>query len=410
MIGMVEFLKYMRGYVCIKVWGFAPERFMNLCSNKGIVLWNIKKNGEIYEMCVGLKNFWMLRPIVKKTGTRVAVLGRYGLPFLLPKLMQRKLFVAGLGFAIFFWIWSSFFVWDIEVDGNYQITDDMFQHFFKSQGVVVGIRKDSLNIEALEKEIRREFSQITWASAKLEGTKLQISIKENDAPIIVENESETAGSDLISEYGGTVVEMIVRKGVPKVSIGDVIEPGTVMVEGKVPVYNEDATVRGYQLVDSAATIVLERTMEFSDSLTFDYIRQEYTGREKKQYYIRCGSNELKVPQESPFLVYDSIQKESTHMVLEKLSIPVFFGSITYREYRNVEYEYTLKEAETLLNQKIITFLTSLEEKGVQIIEKDVKIDTNESSWIVEGTFLVRETVGKSVPTTVEEISTENVDE
>ncbi len=411
MFGMVDFLKYMRGYVRIKVWGFSPERFMNLCSNKGIVLWNIAQNAEYYEMCIGLKNFWALRPIVKKTGTRVAVLGRYGLPFFLPKLMQRKIFVAGLIFAVFFWIWSSFFVWDIELDGNYQITDDMFHHFLKNKGVIVGIKKDSLDIEALEKEIRREFTQITWASAKLDGTKLQISIKENDAPIIVEELKETAGTDLVSKYGGTVVEMIVRKGVPQVAIGDVVEPGAILVEGKVPVYNEDATVREYQYVDSEATIILEHATEFSDSLPFDYIKQEYTGREKKQYYIRWDSSELKMPMEKPFLVNDSIRKEYRPLMFEKLSIPAYFGTITYREYQNVEYAYTLKEAETLLNKKIITFLASLEEKGVQIIEKDVKIDTNVSAWIVEGTFVVREPVGESVPTQrPEETVTENADE
>ena len=72
------------------------------------------------------------------------------------------------------------------------------------------------------------------------------------------------------------------------------------------------------------------------------------------------------------------------------------GSYTHREYQNVEYEYTLDEARALLNQKISEYITSLEEKGVQIIEKDVKIDTNDKSWIVTGEFLVREPVGKSV--------------
>lgn len=392
---MLELLKYMRGYLRIRVSGFSPERFMNLCSNKGILLWDIVREGDIYYMNINLRGFWALRPIVRKTGTRVAVLERYGLPFFLPKLLKRKVFVGGLFAAVAFWIWSSFFIWDIELSGNYQITSDLFYSFLQENQVKVGMKKESLDIEELEKQIRRQFPQITWASAKLTGTKLQIDIKENDAPIIVETKKETGGTDLVSEYAGTIVAMIVRRGVPRVSIGDAVEEGTVLVEGSVPIYNEDTTLREYFYVDADADIVLEHTRSFSARLPFDYIKKEYTGREKRHHYLRVGGKEWALPEERPFLVYDSVIRESRPLVLEKLSIPIFWGSYTHREYQNVEYEYSLDEARTLLNEKLIVFLTSLEEKGVQIIEKDVKINTNDNSWVIEGTFVVQEQVGIS---------------
>ena len=46
------------------------------------------------------------------------------------------------------------------------------------------MKKQELNIEELEKEIRRAFPQVTWTSARLSGTKLLIEVKENDAPIL----------------------------------------------------------------------------------------------------------------------------------------------------------------------------------------------------------------------------------
>ena len=188
---MIELLKYLRGYLRIRVWGFSPERFMNLCSNKGILIWNIVREGDVYYMNINLRGFWALRPIVRKTGTRVAVLERYGLPFFLPRLLKRKVFVMGLLMAAAFWIWSSLYIWNIEISGNYQITDDVFQSFLKENQVTVGMKKRDLDIEELEKEIRRQFSQITWASARLSGTKLLIDIKENDAIIISPEKKET---------------------------------------------------------------------------------------------------------------------------------------------------------------------------------------------------------------------------
>lgn len=403
---MIELLKYLRGYLRIRVWGFSPERFMNLCSNKGILIWNIVREGDVYYMNINLRGFWALRPIVRKTGTRVAVLERYGLPFFLPRLLKRKVFVMGLLMAAAFWIWSSLYIWNIEISGNYQITDDVFQSFLKENQVTVGMKKRDLDIEELEKEIRRQFSQITWASARLSGTKLLIDIKENDAIIISPEKKETQGTDLVAEYGGRVVSMIVRSGVPKVAIGDEVEAGCVLVEGKVPIYNEDATVREYYYVDADADIIIEHSMEFNDSLPFDYVRKEYTGREKTRYFLRFGGKEWKIPEDSPFLVYDSLIRESRPLLFEKLSIPIYTGSYTYREYVNVEHRYTDEEAKVLLNEKIMTFIANLQEKGVQIIEKDVKIGVDGQSWILYGDFLVQESVGKSADTEKVETGTD----
>lgn len=393
---MVEFLKYVRGYLRIRVSGFSPERFMNLCSNKGILLWKIEREGDVYYMNIHLDGFRALRPIVRKTGTKVAVLERCGLPFFLPKLFRRKAFIGGLMLAVAFWMISSLFIWDIQTAGNYRITDDVFHTFLREQQVAVGMKKSGLDIGALEKEIRRTFPEITWASARLSGTKLLIEIKENDAPIIAQQAAAEKGSELVTDYDGTIVAIIVRSGVPMVKVGDAVAKGDVLVAGNVPVYNEDATVREYLYVDADADIWLEHAMSFSARLPFDYIQKEYTGRTRKRFYLRIGNYEWKMPQESPFLVYDSLIRESRPLVFEKLSIPVYQGSYTYREYKNVEHEYTLEQAETMLSEKLRTFLASLEEKGVQIIEKDVKIDTNGGSWVISGQFTVRETVGRSV--------------
>lgn len=407
-MNMIKFLKYVRGYLRIRLWGFSPERFMNLCSNRGILLWDIVREGDAYYMCISLKGFWELKPILKKTGTRVAILERYGLPFFIPRLLQRKIFILGLIAAIAFWIISSFYIWDIELTGNLRITEDIFQSFLKENQVTVGMRRDELDIGELEKEIRRQFPEVTWASAKLEGTRLKIDIKENDAPIVVEKPETTAGTDLVAECDGTVAAIIVRSGVPLVSIGDVVEAGTILVEGRVPVFNEDKTVREYTYVDADADILLEHTRYYAEELSIDYIRKEYTGRQKEHFYLKLGSRIWKLPEEPPFLVYDSVMKETRPLALEKLNISVFWGTVTHREYQNTEHDYTREEAEALLNQKLMDFLADLEEKGVQIIEKDVKIETGNDAWVLKGQFLVQEPVGASVRT--ERIEVEKTEE
>ena len=78
------------------------------------------------------------------------------------------------------------------------------------------------------------------------------------------------------------------------------------------------------------------------------------------------------------------------------------GRITYREYQKTEYYYTVSEAETVLQKKIMDFLETLDEKGVQIISKDVKIETKCDGWVAHGELVVQEKVGTQVDTTQKE--------
>ncbi len=398
---MIAFFQYIKGYVRIKVWGFSPERFMNLCSNHNILLWDIVKDGDVYFMSVSIRGFKQLRPIVRKTGTRVAILQRHGLPFFMSGLKKRKIFILGLLLCVSFWIFSSFFIWDIELEGNYQVTEDIFLSYLQQNQITVGMKKKDLDIENLEKDIRREFPVVTWTSARLDGTKLVIQIKENETPPVTAVMEEEGGKDLAAPFDGRIVSMIVRNGVPKVAIGDEITAGMILVEGKIPIYNEDSTVREYQYVAADADIYVEHAMTRQETLPFDYIRKEYTGRTKVKYFLRVGNWEWKLSEEQPFLVYDSVIREKVPVVFEKLSIPVMAGSITYREYQNVEHTYTTEEAKSALLQKINDFFQGLSKKGVQIIEKDVKIEKGEGEWVLNADLLVRERAFEQVDTPLE---------
>ena len=392
---MTEWIKRLQGYVKIRVWGFAPERFINLCSNKNILLWEIEKREDTYTMCVSLRSFYQLRPIARKTKVRVVISERYGLPFFVPGMLRRKAFLAGLCLTVAFWMISSMFVWDIQVTGNYQVTDDVFFTFLEEEGVRTGMRRRDLNIGELEKQIRRKFSQVTWTSGRLDGTRLVIEIKENDMPIPVEIQEDAGiGKDLVAEYDGVITDMIVRCGVPKVGIGSEVKKGDVLVEGRIPIYAEDGTIREYRTVTSDADIMLEHTGNFQAYLPADYTRKQYTGRQKTFYFVHFGSREWKPEKKVPYLHYDCLLETCPVKALEYLHLPCTIGRITYREYQKTEYCYTSSEAEHILEEKILDFLETLDEKGVQIISKDVKIEAKRAGWNAQGELVLREAVGK----------------
>ena len=97
------------------------------------------------------------------------------------------------------------------------------------------------------------------------------------------------------------------------------------------------------------------------------------------------------------LQYDSIL--NTHSIVKALKMfgdqRYIVGKITYREYQKTEYLRNDSEAKEILQEKISDFLESLGEKGVQIISKDVKIETKCDGWVAHGELVVQEKVGNT---------------
>ena len=398
---MLDLLKKSKGYLRVRVNGFSPERFMNLCANNDILLWKIQKVSEGYEMNISLSNFYRLKPIVRKTRTRVVVLQRYGLPFFMPVLQRKKVFVSCAVLVCFLWYCSTYFIWTITFEGNRKISSNQLQKYLDENGIHVGMLRKTLDINDLEKSIRNEFTEITWISARMDGTSLVFTIKENDAPIISGEEASTLaeGTDLISQYDGKIESIVVRKGIPCVREGDMVSGGDLLIDGRIPIYNEDGTVREYLYENSDADILIEHKRPITIHLPGTYCKKEYTGRIKKQRFMQFGDKCIwQQPLGDNFLVYDRLMKKQTTELFQKLRFPLYSGTYCYREYQNKEYRYDREEAEAVLQKKFNMILQTLEEKGVQIIEKDVKIDMCNNGWTMYGEMLVHEPAGKRVAT------------
>ncbi len=402
---MVGVISWVKGYVRIRVWGLSAERFLNLCGHRNILLWDVVRKETYWEMCISVKGFRSLRPIVRKTGTKVAITERNGLPFFVSGLNRKKVFLAGAVISLVFWYGSANFVWKIEIEGNYKITEEQLLDYLDEQNLSVGSRKKNVDIEQLEKDIRMEFKDITWTSGRFEGTSFILSIKENDGIVQEKIEETDGGYDLVSHAEGEICYMVVRSGIPKIKQGDLVSSDMILVEGKIPVYNDDGTIREYILAKADADIYIKHTIKYEESLPETYIKKVYTGREEKNSFWRLGSNELFFHDSDPYCVYDVVMQENTPGLFEDLKIPVSWGKYTYREYMNVECLYSKEEAVDILKEKLLLFLAGLEEKGVQIIEKDVTIVKDDKEYKIMGEILVAEPAKDLKPT---ELSTEEL--
>ncbi len=379
---MLHWIQYIKGYVSIKVWGYSTERFLNLCGNHDILVWDIENHGDYYTMKVSVKGFFELKSLLRKTGTRASVLRRYGLPFFVPKMRKRKIFVIGLLVCLLFWIFTGFYIWDIKIEGNYSLTEDVLMDYLDSQGVHTAMKKKDLQIEEYELP-NNDYSGQTETDA---------AEPENDAG---------SGKDIVAAKDGVIVYMITRKGVPQVAVGDTVEKGQILVSGAVPVYNEDATVRRYQYYEADADIMITYEKSISVQRQTAWQEKEYSGREKKILLLGFQDKEWNLSAgKVGYEIYDVSGEKKQVQLLDHLFLPVFYGVKYAREYSYVPKTHTEEEMQQIMEEE---WNKILHEKGVQITEKNVTINKNREFWVLNARMQLMEEAIQTVPNTTEQV-------
>ena len=403
---IVRILKYLRGYVRIKIEGYSPERLLNLCNANGLLIWDVMNQGLIYELCISVKDYRKLRPYARKTGTRITILKRNGFPFFMNRFRKRRMFFAGMFLCAAIVYGLSFFVWSIQIEGNITQTEEELVTYLESMGVTFGTKKSKVICENLETELRKAYPNILWVSAEMRGTKIILQIKENEDQDIISKvqEKNLIPLRMIAETAGVVESMIVRQGTPKVSAGDEVTCGQVLVEGYYELKNDAGEVIRYEGVTADADIVIKTTEYYQDRFSMEYDRKNYTNRKRLGICVGLFDKTINFQPKIPFEKYDRVS-DVKKIFIAGNEIEAFFLEFTwYLEYKPEKCVYTAEQATALAKDRYSNKYKNILQKGVQIIEKDVKIDINGKLCIVGGYVTLRVPVTKKVPAIIPEIS------
>lgn len=408
-----KILQYIRGYLLIRVTGYSAERFLNACRHRGIRLWNMRPCGNSYEMNISIRGFRKIKPIVRKTGVRVVIAQRAGLPFLLYRYRRRKLFFVGAGLFFVLIYTMSRFIWSIDIRGNFTRTDEALLEFLQNREVISGMRISDVDCGRIVKDIRKEYDDIIWVSASVEGTKLIIQIKENqdviketEAEDKTETDRETQPEDIVADRDCVVKSIITRKGVPQISEGSEIKTGDILVSGQVPVNNDAGETIGYQPQVSDADILGQTTISYADRESNTYeVKKNIINEpkstepvEKHEYFLRVWDWRISFGEvKNKYEHFEQYSSEKRLKLFDNFYLPVSFGEKHAVPYTVLEKKREKKELQSILSERFLQYCEDLEKKGVEIIGNDVKIYTGSENAEAKGTLTVIMPVGTNKP-------------
>lgn len=354
-----QLIWYLKGYVRIRITGYSPERFLNACRYKNIYIWDLKRVCGSYEMNLTIDGFRRLKEIVRKTGTKVCIIRRSGLPFLLHRYRKRHILLSGFLICAGLILFMTRFIWGIDISGNLSYTDDTLKRFLSSENVKDGMKKSDVNCRKIVQDLRKKYDRIIWVSASVDGCRLVIRIKENEDDFTdsskISSDNNEEGKDIIADTDCTIVDIITRTGTPMVQRGIKVKKGAILV-----------------------------------------YRSRFYFLQKRNYGIRLGRHYFTT--ESKNNQYPVFEK---HVVQKKYQIanviPVTLEKSTITPYRKMYKKYTKADARMILSADFQDYCKELEKKGVEIIQNDVKIYTGSETYYAKGTLKIRCSVGRKMP-------------
>ncbi|WP_334136615.1 sporulation protein YqfD [Muricomes intestini] len=420
-------IRYMRGYVKIRVEGYSPERFLNLCRHHQIYIWGLTPCGNAYELYMSLKGFRKLRPIVRKTHTRVVLISRVGLPFFIYKYRKRKLFFLSFFLCMGLLYLYSSFIWDIHFEGNEKWTNETLLEFLETKNVAPHMPKSKVDCAQIVKDIRKEYDDIVWVSASIDGSRLNIQIKENEDTFREDGEDKTVSpakgvdaqsqedteqpKDLIASKDGVITSIITRTGVPQVHEGDTVSKGDILVSGRVEVVNDSLEVVGYQYQKADADIFADTQMHYKDTISTKYKKKYYEKSKRYQYYVKIGSWFVDLGTlKNNYKEWDLRTNEHQLKLGENFYLPISYGSKVIKSYTPKEKTYTKEEIQKQLTENFEQFSKRLQEKGIQIKENSVKIHIGQNEASATGELFLNERITQEADTEIIEIERNEQDE
>ncbi|MBR0427233.1 MAG: sporulation protein YqfD [Clostridia bacterium] len=369
-------LRLIFGYVRVEVEGYYIERFINICQNKKILIWNLKRQkGVKLYLNIGIKDFKKLKNIARKTNCKIKISKKKGIPFILHRYKKRKIFAIFLIIIAFSIYTSSKYVWNIEVQIEDNLQIEQIEEDLADLGLRKGMLKSKIETDKLINELRLKRNDISWIGIDLKGTNVIVkAVKADEKPDLLDNSDYC---NIVATKSGIITKIIAQNGTAVVNVGDEVNEGDILIAGYM-----EGKYTDKRYVHSLG--VVQAKIKYSKSEKI-YLKQEKlrnTGDEEKKFQIKFNNFQINFYKTlSKFKIYDTIYTEKNLKIFSNFYLPISIVEITNKEQIKEEKTYSKEEVIELGKQKLSCEI----EKDIANKENilGVTVDTDEQENYVE---------------------------
>ncbi|SCX93970.1 sporulation protein YqfD [Alkaliphilus peptidifermentans] len=373
---------YFRGYVIINIEGLNLERFINMCIEKNIYLWNIqRKSYTTLEARVGIKGFKDLRKITRRCGCKISIARKNGYPFWAHKVKKRKMLLTGAFFSLLLIVVASSFIYSVDIIGNERVEEDLIINALGEMGLKPGVNRYSVNLREIENQMLTEFHQLAWVGIELRGIYAKIEVVEKiQPPEIIDKDTPC---NVIAKKNGVIERIIARNGDAVVEKGDIVSEGDLLITGMV----QRDSLQSPLYVHAYGEIYARTYYDIIKSVFLTEIKKEKTGEEYSRKMLRIGQMELtfhggKVPFDN-YILENEIK---TITLWRNIKLPVEIMIEDYYEAVDIEERLDIEEVKIKMHDEAIHEL--MEEIPLEGEITNTIIDFQNTGDLLQGKFTI----------------------
>ena len=306
--------------ITLKIKSLNQEEFFNKILSHKVKVFNLKRLDMETQFDIEPKDLKLVQATLKNNNIETLSQKESGFVAFKSSIVSRLGVFVALMVAMVLFLLSNLFVLQISVKGCNKLNQNAIVKFLQDRGYNHFSYKPNLDCDKIELEIMENFQQVSLVSVLCIGTSLVINIKEKQEDLTTQYQG-----DIISTFEGRIISMEVNSGIAKVSNGDLIREGDILVEGL-----EDSNGIKQQ---AKANIKAEVWIQNELVVPLEKIELEKTGKVQNFRTIEVFNK----------LLFSNITDCKFDNYLENVKSEVKIGSILPLKITNFKYEEVVEK-------------------------------------------------------------------
>ena len=225
---MRRLLCFLFGWFRVTVLHGKAEEVLNTLLVKREYSWGYCTAEDKFSLCVGSRGCKILKAAYTDDSSQISF-EEYGLPAYLKSLLRRPGMILGCVMAVLIFCLGTQYVWDVRIEGNDELTDDVIEQALSSAGLSVGVRLSDVDRNRVTLAVLENEEGIAHLAINLRGGVAYVNVIESiDAPSAPVH---TGGANLVAASDAVIDSLSVRRGEVLVRAGQVVRKGDLLVSG-----------------------------------------------------------------------------------------------------------------------------------------------------------------------------------
>ncbi len=390
---LVKLLRLIRGYIMFTAKGGFGERFINLCAFRRIDIWDVYYSESSIKGKISAKNFSKLRTVARKTGVKIRIDRKRGLPFYLKTHNDRVGLLIGIGFFVAFSLIMNRFVWCINTSDSEKFSREQIIEVAEGVGLRYGIYVPAFDEEKAAREIYKAFGgELSYVKVNIKGSLAAIEYRESREKLEIEDKGEP--SNIVADFDGVIVSDETYQGAKNLSSGNAVRKGDILISGVVEGVDSKPL---YYEAKGNFTALHQSNCEYELNLS-DKMKRIYVVKEQFRLII-FG---LEIPLGVLSYPAKNVRVYSDRRLLEYGGYVLPFGI----EKKTVAfYREEAVDKETVIKSACMDYSNLVYDKykNSNIVSGNARIKSEKNRVVISGEYQCIDFIGESKPIIIENI-------